>query len=247
MGAAEADSWRAALAAHYRSAYHLALHPLQFDPAIVPPRRVVEVVQGRDKDDPSTFLGTGCREALRYLAILHRHGVDPTSMQRMLDFGVGTGRILVHFLPFALQRFGVDITPEALAWTSGTLGAYASLQLTTPEPPLPFPDAHFDLILATSVFTHLAYETQPAWIRELARVLRPGGSILATFHARLPRAGMVRGWHERHADRGIHRRTYLAPATVTDLWSTPLVVTDIDVPATGQAIVMASKPERGSD
>ncbi|MEO6027345.1 MAG: class I SAM-dependent methyltransferase [Candidatus Binatia bacterium] len=242
MGADEAASWREVLAAHYRSAYGLALHPLQSDPAIVPPRGIVDVVQGRDKDDPTTFFGTGYREAFRYVSTLHAHGQCPTRMERMLDFGVGTGRVLVHFLPFALQRFGCDITPEALAWTSGTLGAYASLQLTASEPPLPFPDAHFDLILATSVFTHLAYAAQPVWIRELARVLRPGGSILATLHAKLPASAAARGWHERYQDRGIHRRTYLAQPKALELWSAALTVVDLDTPAAGQGLVMATKP-----
>jgi SAM-dependent methyltransferase len=244
MSASDAAAWRATLAQHYRSAYGLALHPLQSDPAIVPPTDVVQVVQGRDKDDPTTFFGSGCRDAFRYLSTLHRHGVSPLRMQRMLDFGVGNGRILVHFLPFPLERHGCDITPEAYAWTSRTLGAHARLHLTAPDPPLPFPDAHFDLVIATSVFTHLPYEAMPAWIGELRRILRPGGCVLATLQnfAKLPAAGAARGWYERHADRGIHRRTYLSQAKVRELWGAALTVTDLCMFPAAQALVMARRP-----
>jgi SAM-dependent methyltransferase len=49
---------------------------------------------------------------------------------------------------------------------------------------LPYPDRRFDLVSAVSVFTHLAYETQRLWVRELARILKPGGSLLLTLHGK---------------------------------------------------------------
>ena len=49
-------------------------------------------------------------------------------------------------------------------------------------PPLPYPDASFDFVLASSVFTHLTAEVQDAWLRELHRVLRPGAILMATTH-----------------------------------------------------------------
>lgn len=51
-------------------------------------------------------------------------------MQRMRDLGVGTGRILVHFLPFAIEWHACDVTPEAYAWMSRTLGNHATIHQT---------------------------------------------------------------------------------------------------------------------
>jgi len=239
----EATHWRDALREIYRTTYGLALHPLQTDVRIVPPTSVIDVVQGSGKDDPTTFLGTGYRETARYLSMLHGHGFKVTAMRRMLDFGFGTGRILVHFLPFPIERYGCDVTPEALAWTSRTLGAHATLRLTSLQPPLPFDDDFFDLIVATSVFTHTPYAAQAAWLRELRRILVPGGCILATVQhfAKLPPEFRERGWHETYTDRGIHMRTFLSEAKLAEMWGVSFEVCDTVAYPQGQAQLLAVK------
>jgi SAM-dependent methyltransferase len=42
----------------------------------------------------------------------------------------------------------------------------------------------FDAVLALSVMTHLSRRNQARWLRELARVLTPGGVLAATVHGR---------------------------------------------------------------
>jgi ubiquinone/menaquinone biosynthesis C-methylase UbiE len=49
-------------------------------------------------------------------------------------------------------------------------------------PPLPYPDASFDLIYAVSVFTHLDEERQFLWLAELRRVCMPGGMVVLSLH-----------------------------------------------------------------
>jgi SAM-dependent methyltransferase len=46
---------------------------------------------------------------------------------------------------------------------------------------LPFPDGHFGLVYAGSIFTHLG-ELHVAWLAELVRVLAPGGFLYITLH-----------------------------------------------------------------
>jgi SAM-dependent methyltransferase len=46
---------------------------------------------------------------------------------------------------------------------------------------LPFPENHFDLVVATSVFTHLLPAAIKHYLRECARVLSPGGHLFGTF------------------------------------------------------------------
>jgi SAM-dependent methyltransferase len=247
MTSGEAEHWRTVLRDLYRSQYGLEMHKLQSDEAIVPPKAVVDIVQGRSKADPNTFFGTGYREMVRFLTELHAHSFNVSRMERMLDFGFGTGRILVHFLPFAIQRYGCDVTPKAYAWTSKTLGTHAQLSLTQLHPPLPFSEDFFDLIIATSVFTHTPYARQPGWIAELHRILKPDGCVLATVldFVEMPPAYLARGWHEKGDKRGIHMRTFLTPTKLTELWSSAFEVLEIRTYTPDQAHVIVKKRPRG--
>lgn len=46
----------------------------------------------------------------------------------------------------------------------------------------PFPEHSFDVVLLTSVFTHLLPPTTAHYLAEIGRVLVPGGRLLATFY-----------------------------------------------------------------
>lgn len=107
------------------------------------------------------------------------------SMKRMLDWGCGCGRIGAYFLGGVTgpEYHGSDIDGEAIAWCQQNLtgGSFTTID---PYPPTPYPDAHFDLVIAYSVFTHLQRETQKLWLAEMRRVIAPGGLFLASVHGR---------------------------------------------------------------
>jgi SAM-dependent methyltransferase len=46
---------------------------------------------------------------------------------------------------------------------------------------LPFPDASFDLVTCVSVMEHMPPDTRTRGVREMARVLKPGGQLLLTY------------------------------------------------------------------
>lgn len=98
-----------------------------------------------------------------------------------LDFGCGCGRVALGMTVAATgiaSLFGVDVDADLVAWaTRHVRGRFATMR---PDPPLDFADASFDAIYATSIFTHYTETEQEAWLRELARVLRPGGLLFAT-------------------------------------------------------------------
>ena len=60
-------------------------------------------------------------------------------------------------------------------------------------PPLEFAptDGTFDLVYSASVFTHIPFDTQELWIKEIAHVIRPGGFLLCDMLGRFHQQAML--------------------------------------------------------
>ncbi len=109
-------------------------------------------------------------------ALIARHVPDNAS--RLLDAGVGTGRI-GYFLSLLGYRnlTGIDLSDDMLAMARAT-GAYTDLQQMDLGARLSFPDASFDAAYTFGAFT--TGHAPPRGYRELVRVTRPGGLLLLT-------------------------------------------------------------------
>jgi SAM-dependent methyltransferase len=109
-----------------------------------------------------------------------------------LDFGCGAGEVVRAGRARGLDVRGVDTfegRPErrdALA-ERGLLGA--AVREIGDDGRIPFPDETFDLVVANQVFEHVRDFDPP--LDEIARVLRPGGLVLALF----PSRGVLREGH----------------------------------------------------
>jgi ubiquinone/menaquinone biosynthesis C-methylase UbiE len=97
---------------------------------------------------------------------------------RLLDAGVGTGRNFPFYPPGA-DVTGIDISPAMLARAARRRGgSRASVTLSEMDVTrLPLPNDSFDAAVATFLFCVLPDEHQTAALRELARVVKPGGPI----------------------------------------------------------------------
>lgn len=100
---------------------------------------------------------------------------------RLLEVGVGTGLALPHYGP-QFEVTGVDLSPHMLAKAAvraRTVGRRVSLH-EMDAGALVFPDAHFDVVVAMFVMTVVP---DPARVmHELARVTRPGGTVVLVNH-----------------------------------------------------------------
>jgi len=96
----------------------------------------------------------------------------------ILDAGVGTGRNFLFYPPGATV-VGLDISPAMLAEAERRLNeATAPVELLGMDVTrLDFPDASFDAAVATFLFCVLDKELQVPGLRELGRVVKPGGPI----------------------------------------------------------------------
>lgn len=146
---------------------------------VVPPFTAAQAAQARQGFDRS---GADSVERLvRALAAIGRSFGD---FERALDFGCGPSRILRHMgdVAASVELHGIDIDGDVIAWSSENV-PFATFAVGPHEPPLPYPDGHFDLVFNHSVFTHIDAGRQDRWLTELRRVLRPGGIALLTVHS----------------------------------------------------------------
>ncbi len=112
---------------------------------------------------------------------------DLASGQQILDLGTGTGSVAVRAAPsvaLAGAVIGVDISTEMLA-LARQRGAQQGLENVSfregQAEAIPAPDASFDAVLACLVMMYVIDRAAAA--REIARVLRPGGRLVAAIWA----------------------------------------------------------------
>jgi SAM-dependent methyltransferase len=113
------------------------------------------------------------------LAVMRQYQIKLTPETRMLDFGCGSGRVVRHLAAQCRAPIDAsDIDAEAIAWAQANMPELAAWHVNLEWPPLPFEDRRFDVVYATSVFTHFPEEMQFAWLAELRRVVKSDALLL---------------------------------------------------------------------
>ena len=108
----------------------------------------------------------------------------PEGPGRVLEICAGTGylsRMVARAHP-AAEIYALDVSPEMLAVgrrraTGAAAGRIAFVEGDAGE--LPFADDHFDVVVAAYGLHELPTDVRGCAVREAARVLRPGGRLLA--------------------------------------------------------------------
>jgi SAM-dependent methyltransferase len=132
---------------------------------------------------------------------LVKQSVGIRSGMSVLDVGCGLGRTawpLAQELDPTSRYIGFDVVGPFIDWCRSDLGldperfefhhfAIANTSynrdghLSAAGFTFPWDDASFDLVIATSLFTHLGPEATEHYLAESRRCLRPGGHLLASF------------------------------------------------------------------
>ncbi len=100
----------------------------------------------------------------------------------ILDVGCGGGRTVSKLAAIATQGkvYGLDYSDESVAATKRTNARWIDLGRVEVRhgsvSQLPFPDSSFDLVAA--VETHFWWPNLPGDMREVFRVLKPGGTLI---------------------------------------------------------------------
>jgi len=105
--------------------------------------------------------------------------VPPVAGRRVLDAGCGGGRTAAWLVEQGADVVGIDVSAELLRLARDRLPE-ASFVLADLAEPLPFEDGAFDLVVSSLVMHYLRDWTPT--LRELRRVLRPGGVVVLSTH-----------------------------------------------------------------
>ena len=123
------------------------------------------------------LLGPGRRKAFNYLS----RGPG----QKVLEIGVGPGSTL-EFYPPRTDFMGIDISAamiEEARKKAANLNSGSRFHLQVMDATsLEFPDNHFDVVMAAYVITTV--QDPHRVCREIHRVVKPGGQIIAVNHTR---------------------------------------------------------------
>ncbi len=128
--------------------------------------------------------------------LLDKAGLLPLGQRRVLDVGCGTGGVLAGFQHWGAtpkNLVGVDLLAERISMAQRSFPDMSFQQANAED--LPFSDSSFDLIVLYTVLSSvLSAEMSLHIVRQVARVLRPGGAIAwYDFRIRNPFNPQVRG------------------------------------------------------
>jgi ubiquinone/menaquinone biosynthesis C-methylase UbiE len=124
----------------------------------------------------------------------------------VLDVGCGTGTLAVaaarHVGPTGVVC-GIDASPPMITRArrkATKAGVNLDLRVGIAEN-LPFPDGRFDVVLSTLMLHHLPRQMRQQCAREINRVLKIGGRVLAVDFGRPKRRGLLSHFHRHgHVD-----------------------------------------------
>lgn len=137
---------------------------------------------------------------------------------RVIDVGCGAGRHafqayrrgadVVAFDQNAADLADVDVMFEAMA-AAGEAPEYAKAETVRGDAlDLPYGDGEFDVVIASEILEHVPEDDRA--VAELARVVKPGGSLAVTVPRWLPERICWALSDEYHANEGGHVRIYRA-------------------------------------
>jgi SAM-dependent methyltransferase len=144
----------------------------------------------------------------------HRLHVGPG--ERLLDLGCGGGRHAFEAARLGARVVALDAQADEVAQVRDTIGAMVDAGQVQADDgagvvqgdalSLPFADAAFDRVIAAEVLEHIPNDG--AAMAELARVLRPGGTMAVTVPRLGPEAVNWALSEEYHDIPGGHVRIY---------------------------------------
>jgi SAM-dependent methyltransferase len=131
-----------------------------------------------------------------FQTLIYMH-LEEKQSSTILDVGCGTGLLAIASQPFlgsGGKYLGIDVAKEDIDFCRGhypqasfeflhleTENAFYAPGQDSQQMEWPIESNSIDLVTALSVWTHFAQEDAAFYLKEVSRVLRPGGKAITTF------------------------------------------------------------------
>ena len=137
--------------------------------------------QRRDnKWDEREFFETGRNEIDKVLGYVQSLGLHLDATAPVLDFGCGVGRLTRALTRHFTECWGVDISPTMieLAKELNKSNLHCRFYVNQTAKLQRFADAYFGFVYTSIVLQHIERKYAENYIKELMRVLKPGGIFI---------------------------------------------------------------------
>lgn len=127
------------------------------------------------------YLTDGWRTLSELMLLLDCAGASLTHMDRVLEFAAGYGRFTRHLVKAVPGKVTcADVLPGTAEFLREQFKVDAFYSHHDPAA-IVYP-RQYDLVFVLSLFTHLPVHMWSAWLKSLARAVKPGGLLVLSVH-----------------------------------------------------------------
>jgi ubiquinone/menaquinone biosynthesis C-methylase UbiE len=110
--------------------------------------------------------------------VAHLIAPNVTAATHVLEIAPGHGRWTEHLVARAGRVTAVDLSPSCIEYCKQRFAGAANIDYhVTDGTSLP-PDAQVDFVWSFDAFVHMDRDVVAAYLKEIARVLKPGGGVI---------------------------------------------------------------------
>ena len=110
--------------------------------------------------------------------------IESAHIRRILDFGCGVGQSIPYFRELfpASKLLGFDVSEDSIAIARASYATEAAFTCSREGQRLEIEDESIDLVFTACVLHHIPHAQHPEILKELWRVLKPGGKLFIFEH-----------------------------------------------------------------